>query len=166
MIKIHLDFNVKGKARPRFDRRTARAYLPSEYVLNKENVSAVLEEVLFDFPLFFDPVARFTVRVLQFRKRPKLTKAEEARYNIEHPYGSLALAGSLADTDNMVGTLMDAAQGLVYADDKQVVSSKEDRVWMPKGGAYWEICKLEKDEQPEPWLNKRALNSLIKKGLA
>lgn len=143
-LNLIINFNVKGKARPRFDGRSGHAFMPSSYVNNKDQIQWLLREVLFERPEFFSAASPFKILTLQLRPIPKgRSKRDREQIRSERPPGSYARGNRrVADLDNMVGTLMDAGVGILWADDDQVVSSTEDRIWADFPGAVWCIQKL------------------------
>jgi len=141
---FRFDFSVKGKARPKAGQ--GRIYMPSSYTSNKATISWLLKTACMHRLDFFSATALFATEALQFRTRPKPKSKKDAIAQLtDKPIGGFCRGSrQVADTDNFVGTLMDAAPGIIYADDDQVVSSVEERVWCPNGqtGAIWKVLKL------------------------
>lgn len=140
-LTVVIDCSVKGKARPRFDGRSGRAYMPAAYVANVETLRWVLRQALFERPSFMSTTAPYALLVRAYRKRRKAVgPAARARLDRECPLG--CLAPGKPDWDNLGGTVSDAASCIVYADDDQVVIGAVVRVWSDVPGAELTFLKL------------------------
>lgn len=145
-LEIRFEFSIKGKARPRFDGRSGRAYMPSDYTANKDMIIWVLREALFARPGWFSSDHLFVQQSVMYRKRRKpRSKKDGALMDLETPYGWYAPGSSNSpDIDNFIGTIMDAGNGILYRDDSQIVSSLEERRWAKDFGAFYRLIKIER----------------------
>lgn len=149
-LSVRFYFAVKGKSRPRFDGRTGRAYMPGDYELNKDDIKWVLREAMMVGGKHDFLSARhvYMERVIAFRRLRKPTsKADARRLSEQRPVGGHARGCSgAADTDNLIGTIMDACQGVVYPNDSAVVLSLVERTWAKNWGAFYEVIKVKDPE--------------------
>lgn len=150
-FSIRFELRVRGKSRPKFDGRSGRCYMPKAYVNNKEVIRWVLRQAV-SFRAGKDPFLSaqhgYVQNIVSLRKRrnPK-SKKEVPELEASRPYGGWCFGSSLsADLDNFIGTIMDAAQGVLYVNDNQVVKSSEERVWSDVWGADYTIQKVELHE--------------------
>lgn len=146
-LEIHFEFKIRGKGRPRFDSRSMRCYMCGDYLKNKEVIGWVFKEAFLQprkQGSFLSADHGYVQRAVGLRKRRKAHGAKDAERLAEQcPLGGwcFGCAGS-PDLDNLIGTIMDAANMLVYADDRQVVASSEERVWAEKYGMHYKISKV------------------------
>lgn len=123
---FELACGVPGKARPRVTRHGT--YMPRKYV----QAVATIKEAARGAWGADDPCAvALTLRVSVRRAAPKRLKGRER--DTMRP-----------DVDNVLGTVMDALQGVVYRNDSQVVAVlalKKDRIegMGPLLSVEWEI---------------------------
>ena len=113
-MTARIEFTVtfaKGKQRHRLDRRHARMYTPTETLRAERAIAAACAEAMAEAgiqPLVFGPVI---LNVDAYRplpeSRPKRVRSEPDTYK--------------PDSDNEGKLVMDALNGLVWADDAQVV---------------------------------------------
>lgn len=142
-VKLVLEFNLKGKERPRFSANTGTCYMTSSYELNKQTVTLVIRYALANAPRFLDPGSMYTVDCTLYRKRRKpLSKSDAEDLDRECPYGGVC--PGKPDVDNALGTVMDAANSVIYEDDSQVVDSHVVRRWAKNTGAVIVFKKLGK----------------------
>lgn len=149
-FSVEFSFSIQGKSRPKFDGRTGRAYMPVSYVVNKEDIEWVLREALMYNGKhdFLSSRHLYMERVIAYRKLRKPTsKADAKRLKEQRPiYGHARGSTGAADTDNLIGTLMDSCQGVVYPNDSAVVLSLVERVWTEHWGAFYEAVKVKDPE--------------------
>lgn len=140
-LELRLEFSIKGKGRPRFDSRSGHAYMPKAYVLNKKSVTLLLQQLVIYKPGFMDSVSLFVCEIVLYRKRRKpKSKADLALMERTMPFGGLCTGKP--DADNALGTLMDAANSVVYVDDQQVAIALVERRWAEDDGAFIRLRKL------------------------
>lgn len=120
MIKIIVPGKPQGKGRPRFSRKTGRAYTP-EATARYENFIALLARDEMDGPPLLGPL-RVTIEA--YVAVPKSWKALDR---------AMALLGLKApetkpDVDN-AAKVMDALNGIVWIDDKQVARLEVEKFY-------------------------------------
>lgn len=103
-----------GKQRHRLDRRHARMYTPDDTIRNERAIAQACREAMAEAgikPLAFGPHEPVILDVDAYRplpeSRPKRVRSEPDTYR--------------PDADNESKLVMDALNGLVWADDAQVV---------------------------------------------
>ncbi len=107
--RIEVPWQAKPKARPNFDSRSKRAYMPDDYMEWKENVA--------DFMALQGlPSLQGTVGLdVTFKKSGFIVVASEVKIK---RFGQ-------ADLDNLLGGVMDAIQdGGGYTNDRQVSAAR------------------------------------------
>lgn len=116
-MTARIEFSVcfaAGKQRHRLDRRPARMYTPNETLRAERAIAAACREAMAEAgiqPLPFGPHEPVILTVDAYRplpeSRPKSVHSEPDTYR--------------PDADNEANLVMDALNGLVWADDAQVV---------------------------------------------
>lgn len=116
-MTARIEFSVRlvaGKQRHRLDRRHARMYTPSETVRAERAIAAACREAMAEAGIQlmpFGPHAPVILTVDAYRplpeSRPRRVRSEPDTYK--------------PDADNEAKLVMDALNGLVWADDAQVV---------------------------------------------
>jgi Holliday junction resolvase RusA-like endonuclease len=90
---------------------------------------------------FMSPTAQYRVLLIGLRKRRQAKTARQlALRDLECPLNQFATGKP--DVDNLLGTVMDAATAILYADDLQVVDARVVRLWADQFGATLQIDKL------------------------
>jgi Holliday junction resolvase RusA-like endonuclease len=117
MIKLKIDMNPQGKARPRF-RRTGRAYTPAK----TKQAEDIIRE------------AWLTQSKMSFEKGTPLKLTLVGGYpvakSISKKQRALMLSGLIRptvkpDLDNFAKLVLDSLNGYAYHDDAQVITFKE-----------------------------------------
>lgn len=140
-LRVELEHRLKGKARPRFDPRSQRVYMPQDYTTHVHDLQWIFRDRLFQRPNFFSATAAYAIEVCLYRKRAKPKNKKHALIiDVDTPYGSLATGKP--DWDNAAGTVSDAGNGILYKDDAQIVYAGVLRVLAAFNGARIEIFKL------------------------
>ena len=104
----------KGKARPRFDRRSGRAYTPAA----TENAEAHARQCMMlqaGQPLLEGPLEVTMLATVGIPASWSKRKQQEARIGILRPTGK-------PDLDNSCKLACDAGNGILWRDDSQIVS--------------------------------------------
>lgn len=118
-LAIHFSVDVlpAGKGRPRFARRGAftRAYTDSKTVAYEAAVRAAAAAAMGGTQPLQTPVALMVWAGMQVPASWSARKRQQA-------LGGLLLPSVKPDCDNIAKAVMDACNGVLYADDKQVVN--------------------------------------------
>lgn len=149
-VVVELENRLKGKARPRFDPRSQRVYMPQDYTTHVHDLQWIFRDCLFRKPGFFSATAAYAIEVCLYRKRAKPKNKKHALViDQETPYGSLT--PGKPDWDNAAGTVSDAGNGILYRDDAQIVFAMVSRVLAAFNGARIEIFKLNPQKINPPY---------------
>jgi Holliday junction resolvase RusA-like endonuclease len=147
-LELKVPYRVKGKARPRFDPRSCRAYMPKSYCLQVQDIQWLLRSAIFQAGDFFSVESQYAVEIRLVRKRRKpKSKKEAAIFDTVIPLGSFATGKP--DWDNAAGTMADAGNGITYGDDDQIVLGLVYRVFGEEDGASVLLVKLKSNTKPQ-----------------
>ena len=140
-LEFEVEYRLKGKARPRFETRSGRAYMPTSYSNQVQDIQWLLRSLLFDHPEFNTAGAIYAIEIclLRMRRRPK-SKKEALVIDQTMPYGSFA--PGKPDWDNAAGTLSDAGNKLLYPDDDRIVFGLVYRLLANRDAAIIKVIKL------------------------
>ena len=112
MIELEIPIAPVPKGRPRMT-RAGHAYTPAK---TREAEATIKEWLAFRLPRGWEPyTCAITVELVCYMKKPKTNKME---YPIGRP-----------DLDNLVKTITDASNGLVWRDDSQIVELHAHKDW-------------------------------------
>ena len=122
MLSVTFIINGKpfGKQRPRFSRRSGRAYTPAKTIEHEAAVAAAAKE---HFPEPLEGPIKLVVAAV-FEPPKSGSKAKKA----EHLGRSHMQA---PDADNIVKAVADGMNGIAYRDDSQVAAMEVIKVWGP-----------------------------------
>ena len=109
-----------GKQRPRFSRRSGRAYTPAKTIEHEAAIAAAAKE---HFPEPLEGPIKLVVAAV-FEPPKSWSKAKKA----EHLGRSHMQA---PDADNIVKAVADGMIGTCYKDDRQVAAMEVVKVWGP-----------------------------------
>ena len=109
-----------GKQRPRFSRRSGRAYTPAKTIEHEAAIAAAAKE---HFPEPLDGPIKLVVAAV-FEPPKSWSKAKKA----EHLGRSHMQA---PDADNIIKAVADGLNGIAYRDDSQVAAMEVVKVWGP-----------------------------------
>ena len=109
-----------GKQRPRFSRRSGRAYTPAKTIEHEAAIAAAAKE---HFPEPLDGPIKLLVAAV-FEPPKSWSKAKKA----EHLGRSHMQA---PDADNIAKSVADGMIGSAYWDDRQVAAMEVVKVWGP-----------------------------------
>ena len=136
-ITIAIYGDIKGKGRPRFNRRTGHAYTP-ETTRTLENLIFSTVREAYDFPPSSGPVV-MDIQIEQ--KRPKSKDAFK-----EFP--------KRIDIDNVSKLIMDSLNELLYVDDGQVLELSVKKAWTNSLHNSSRVCvTIKLDRQTNPLEN-------------
>lgn len=113
MYQLQVAVNPKSCSRPRFSRKSGRAYHEPAYKTYRADLEAVLRSK-WEGPPLEGPLV---VTVLCYVKAPKKSK----------------LPFPKPDVDNYVKGVMDAMNEIVFVDDWQVKRVECEKAWAPEG---------------------------------
>ncbi|WP_289687692.1 RusA family crossover junction endodeoxyribonuclease [Faecalibaculum rodentium] len=126
MSENSVEFTVPGepcaKGRPRFNRATGHAATPSktvryEFLVRLSYMQQIGQSVQLEGPLSAEISAYFTIpKSASKKKRQQMLDGEL------HPTKK-------PDTDNLAKIVLDALNGIAYADDKDIVRLNVKKIW-------------------------------------
>ena len=147
-LVLSVPYRVKGKARPRFDPRSNRAYMPKAYCMQINDIQWLLRQAMFSKLDFYSVDANYAVEIKLMRRRRKPKSKKEAFI-----FDSLVPLGSFApgkpDWDNAAGTMADAGNGILYGDDDQIVLGLVYRTYGDIDGAEVTVMRLKDKTFPK-----------------
>jgi Holliday junction resolvase RusA-like endonuclease len=115
-IVIRLDGEPQGKGRPRFVRATGRAFTPASTRSYEAKLAYQAQEIMAGRPLLSGPLRVLVVACFPIPKSFSKGKRLDALQGIVYPTVK-------PDVDNLLKCL-DALNGVVWEDDKLVVSAE------------------------------------------
>lgn len=120
IYEIEVDESITGKARPRMNTRTGRAYTPTK---TKNYEYLVRELFILKYPHFVPLEERLKVSIVAYfelpKQRSKLAEAEMLA-NIKSPTKK-------PDIDNITKIILDALNKFAYIDDTQITKIEVEK---------------------------------------
>ena len=126
MFEITIDMAPKGKGRPRFT-RTGHAYTPKATRQHEAFLAARAREAMAGRPPFAKGVPlRLTILAVfgvpvSWPKKKRLAALQGVLKHVTKP-----------DYDNVAKAVCDAFNGIVYADDCQIVKAEVEKMYGPE----------------------------------
>ncbi len=121
-----------GKGRPRFSRKSGHAYTPEKTRTYEDNLAYIAQAAMHGKPLFEGPLR---VDVLAIFPVPASWSAKKRKMAIDSQWQPTCKP----DVDNLLKVL-DAFNGVVWHDDKQIVSATISK-WYGEKPTYQVIVK-------------------------
>lgn len=121
-IRLEIPGKPFAKQRPRFSRRSGRAYTPEETVSFERQVG-LLASSMFNAPL--EGPVRLTVRA--YFKIPASWSKKKAAAHLAQPHIQKP------DADNLAKGICDGLNRIAYRDDAQVFSQRCEKRWCAEG---------------------------------
>lgn len=138
MIRITVPGRLAGKGRPRFSRKTGRAYTPQKTVKAEATLSQQCAAVMGNNAPMIGPVA-VSMQIFQIPPASwSKAKRAAAKWIVGRP-----------DADNQFKILADAANHIIWHDDAQIAKLSVDRLYTLDGPERVEITIH--DLSVEPW---------------
>lgn len=115
-----------AKGRPRFVRKTGRAYTPSN-TINYENLIKITYQSTYDGDkkIFFEKDTPLYMEVIAYLPIPSSVSKKVRQQMIDMEKRPT----KKPDTDNIIKIVGDALNGIAYHDDSQIVSSHMDKYY-------------------------------------
>ena len=121
---------VKGSpvamARPRFVKKTGVAYIPRVQKKDLNSIKVAMANALEDKTrVLFEKNTPVYLKITFHMKRPlhHFRGARRGAGRVKEDYVDLCASHTMKDLDNMLKMVMDAGNGVLYDDDKQVVQA-------------------------------------------
>lgn len=112
-MKITIPGEPRGKQRPRFNKKTGTTYTPSETTQYEKMVKMIARATYHHEPI--EGAIRVRIQSM-YRIPPSASQDRKKRMQL-----GLILPEVKPDVDNVAKIILDALNGVVYKDDKQVV---------------------------------------------
>jgi Holliday junction resolvase RusA-like endonuclease len=114
--------DIVGKARPRMNTRTGRAYTPTK----TKNYEYFLRQwFIREYPNFKTIESRVKVTVIAYFDIPKSTSKKKQKQMLDCEIFPTVKP----DTDNIAKSILDSLNGIAYLDDKQVVKLEVEKYY-------------------------------------
>lgn len=121
-VTIVIPGDAKGKQRPRFSTQNGRAFTPSATRTREGIIASLAMDAMADRPAFTSSVEMELTATLPVPKSWPKKRQAAALAGTERP-------AKKPDLDNIAKLVWDALNGIVYADDAQVVRLKATKVY-------------------------------------
>jgi len=146
MYRFELRFAPVAKGRPRFNMKTGSTYTPKRTDDFEKEIKKEVERTLGSgqsYPVFF--LAETLAVDLDFVfKRPSDMETHPEKYGIDMKWRGIG-----EDIDNLIKSILDALNGVLWEDDKQVVAVRA-RKFVAERGSYPRICVYVRPAGPVP----------------
>jgi Holliday junction resolvase RusA-like endonuclease len=134
VIVVHIPGEIRGKGRPRFSRKSGRAYTPERTATAEAWVRSRAADAHTGAPLDGPVSIRLEVGVAVPASWSKRKRAD-------------ALAGAAwptgkPDLDNVLKLVGDACNGILWADDKQIVRAEVSRRYVEAPAAVLTVAEV------------------------
>jgi len=125
-----------GKARPRMNTRTGRAYTPTNTKLYEYSLR---QWFIREYPNFKPIESRVKVTIIAYFSVPKSTSKKKKQQMLnDEIYPTVK-----PDTDNIAKSILDSLNGIAYLDDKQVVKLEVEKYYAASANVAVMIEELE-----------------------
>lgn len=134
MFKFEIPGEVIGKARPRMNTRTGKAYTPTK---TKNYEFLVKQWFRFTYPNFemIDNDKSIKIKIVAYFDIPKSTSKKKAALMLEN----IIRPTKKPDIDNITKVILDALNKFAYHDDTQVVEMTVEKYYAKEPKVYIEI---------------------------
>ena len=123
---------ITGKARPRMNTRTGKAYTPSK---TKNYEYEIKQWFINKYPNFKTLETRLKIQIIAYYDIPKSTTKKQA----EKMERQIISPTKKPDIDNIAKIVLDALNKLAYKDDTQVTKLELEKVYADQAKLYISI---------------------------
>lgn len=123
---------ITGKARPRMNTRTGKAYIPSK---TKNYEYEIKQWFINKYPNFKTLETRLKIQIIAYYDIPKSTTKKQA----EKMERQIISPTKKPDIDNIAKIVLDALNKLAYKDDTQVTKLELEKVYADQAKLYISI---------------------------
>lgn len=123
---------ITGKARPRMNTRTGKAYTPSK---TKNYEYEIKQWFVHKYPNFQTLETRLKIQIIAYYDVPKSTSKKQA----EKMEKQIISPTKKPDIDNIAKIVLDALNKLAYKDDTQVTKLELEKVYADQAKLYIKI---------------------------
>lgn len=114
--------DIKGKARPRVNTYTAKAYTPGN---TKEYETLIKQYFKIKYPRYVPLENRISVKIVAQFKIPKNT----SKKNTENMLNGEISPTKKPDIDNIVKIILDALNTMAFKDDNQITKLEVEKIY-------------------------------------
>ncbi len=132
IYEILVPGNAQGKARPRMNTRTGRAYTPPK---TKNYEYEIKQWFVHTYPQYEILQGRLKVTIIAYFSVPESTSQKKAIQMLQNEISPT----KKPDIDNIVKAVLDALNGLAYRDDTQVTIMNVEKVYADQPKVYVKI---------------------------
>lgn len=130
MYEFEVPGKVTGKARPRVNTLTGRAYTPEN---TKDYEMLIKQYFKIKYPKFETLEGRIKVKIIAYFKPPKQTSKRQVELMLENNISPT----KKPDIDNIIKIILDALNKMAFRDDSQITKievekmySKEEKIFV------------------------------------
>ena len=124
--------DIKGKARPRMNTYTGRAYTPTE---TKDYENLIKQYFKIKYPRYVEFEGRIAITIIAYIKIPKSTTKKDIA-KIEE---GILSPTKKPDIDNIVKIVLDALNKMAFIDDNQITKLSVEKVYNQEEKIYIKI---------------------------
>ena len=132
IYEILVPGNAQGKARPRMNTRTGRAYTPPK---TKNYEYEIKQWFVHTYPQYETLQGRLKVTIVAYFSIPESTSKKKAEQMLQNEISPT----KKPDIDNIVKAVLDSLNGLAYRDDTQVTILNVEKVYSDQPKVYVKI---------------------------
>ena len=136
MYEFEMIGSIVGKARPRMNTRTGRAYTPTNTKLYEYSLR---QWFIREYPYFKPLENRVKVSIIAYFDIPKSTSKKKQKQMLDCEIFPTVKP----DTDNIAKSILDSLNGIAYLDDKQVVKLEVEKYYATSANVAVMIEELE-----------------------
>ena len=124
--------NIQGKARPRMNTRTGRAYTPTKTKLYEYSLR---QWFCMNYPIFKPIEGRVKVSIIAYFEIPKSTSKKKEAEMLSNNISPT----KKPDIDNIVKIVLDGMNKFAFKDDTQVIKLEVEKKYAEKPRMYIKI---------------------------
>lgn len=124
--------DIKGKARPRVNTYTCKAYTPTD---TKDYENLIKQYFKIKYPRYEPLEGRISVKIIAYFKIPKNT----SKKNTEKMLKNEISPTKKPDIDNIVKIILDAMNKMAFKDDNQITKLEIEKVYSQEERIYVKI---------------------------
>ena len=124
--------NIVGKARPRINTYTGRAYTPTK---TKDYECLVEQYFLLKYPKFIPIKSRVCIKIIAYFKIPKNATKKQKEEMINNELSPT----KKPDIDNIIKIILDAMNKFAFQDDNQITKIEVEKKYTEEEKIYLKI---------------------------
>lgn len=132
MYEFEVPGKITGKARPRVNTITGRAYTPSN---TKDYEMLIKQYFKVKYPHYETLEGRIKVKIIAYFAIPKSTNKEQQKEMLENKISPT----KKPDIDNIIKIILDAMNKMAFKDDSQIAKLEIEKVYSEEEKVYVKI---------------------------